>query len=213
MKFKRFVLLAICLILCVTSIPTYVLATETSTSSGENTFVPMPKEEYEYYVSILKHGTNEEKNSVVNAIYEYANSNMSTYAWSSQYSQNMGDGTYLIQGFVTCSHSKNGMVVRTTVPASMRGSGSAGYTWTGYDSGYSAAGNGNYSYEGDVSVSILEPTKLYIAVYGTFEIAESVAIGMGIDFDIFNNSYTWSGTTYYRTDFQGSHIEVSPVMG
>lgn len=213
MKFKRFALLVICLILCVTSIPTYVLATETSTTSVENSFVPMPKEEYEYYVNILKIGTNEEKNSVVNAIYEYANSNMSTYAWSSQYSQNMGDGTYLIQGFVTCSHSKNGMVVRTTVPASMRGSGSAGYTWTGFDSGYSAAANGNYTYSGNVTVSILTPTQLYIGVYGTFEIAKSVAISMGINLDALNYSYSVGSTDYYRTDFQGSHLEVSPVAG
>ena len=183
---KRFLSIFLALVMLLAVMPVYASAAETTSPSCEapesGTFVPMTKEDYA----------------------------ISPYSWSSTVTDPMGDGTYLVQGFVTCSHTQNNMTVYTTVPASMRGSNTAGYTWVSYDSGYSSAASGSYTYTGNVSVSLLAPNRMYIAVYGHFEIAASTAASIGVNLSLMNFSYSVSGTDYYRSEFTGYHTEYSP---
>lgn len=212
---KRFLSIFLALVMLLAVMPVYASAAETTSPSCEapesGTFVPMTKEDYARYVAILENGSDLERASAVREIFERGNSAISPYSWSSTVTDPMGDGTYLVQGFVTCSHTQNNMTVYTTVPASMRGSNTAGYTWVSYDSGYSSAASGSYTYTGNVSVSLLAPNRMYIAVYGHFEIAASTAASIGVNLSLMNYSYSVSGTDYYRSQFNGSHIEYSPT--
>lgn len=164
MMFKRCISIAICLVLSIGIIPVCTMAAESTISPNEpvfsDTFIPMSKAEYEHYVDVLKNGSTKEKEAAVNAIFEHKNDAVGTNSWSASYSQDMGDGTYLVQGFVKCSHTKNGMTVRTTVPASMRGNGSFGYTWTEAGEGYSTAASGIYTYSGNITTKLLSPSTL-----------------------------------------------------
>lgn len=212
---KKFLSLFLALVMLLSVMSVYASAAEATSPSCEalesGTFVPMTKEDYARYVAILENGSDLEKASAVREIFERGNSAISPYSWSSTVTDPQGDGTYLVQGFVSCSHTQNKMTVYTTVPASMRGSNTAGYTWVSYGSGYSSAASGSYTYTGNVSVSLLASNRMYIAVYGTFEIAASTAATIGVNLSLMNYSYSVSGTDYYRSQFNGSHTEYSPT--
>lgn len=217
MKFKHHIALILCLMLLFACLPTHASAEPVSLSPEEalssGSFVPMSSEEYEQYVVIFNHGTEEEKAAAVDAICARQNGGIQPNSWTASYSKDMGDGTYWTQGFVKCTHTENKMSVNTVVPASIRGSGSAGYTWYDFDEGYSSAASGIYTYTGAVSCKLLSPRELYIAVYGAFEIATDVALSIGADLKVMNYSITISGTDYYRMEFSGTHVEYTSVPG
>lgn len=213
---KRFLSIFLALVMLLAVMPVYASAAETTSPSCEapesGTFVPMTKEDYARYVAILENGSDLERASAVREIFERGNSAISPQSWSSTISEPQGDGTYLIQGFVTCSHTQNNMTIYTTVSAAMRGSNTAGYTWTDIGNGYSSAASGNYTYDdGGVSVRLTAPNKMYISVQGTFEIAASTASSIGVNLSVMNYSYSVSGTDYYRSQFTGYHVEFCPT--
>lgn len=214
MFIKRFVSFLICLSLLTFAFPGYVSATEVETPLVEGadsmSFVPMTKEEFAFYDDILRNGTEAEKKDAVDAIF---NRNIATYSWEATYKEDMHDGTYQIEGFVKCRHTYNGMVVNTVTGATMRGSGTMGYTWTRCGTSYSSAGSGGYTYDGAPEAYIQSPTKLYVGVKGRFEIAQSVAVSMGINLEVFDSSVEIGGTTYYRLEITDYHIENAPVKG
>ena len=95
----------------------------------------------------------------------------------------------------------------------VEGSPQYGYTWytVDDDNAYSSPGSGSYTYSGTVTATISTTRKLYIATAGNYEIAEDVAVSMGIDLEIFNMSHTVGSTVYYRYYKTSSHIEYAPV--
>lgn len=216
MNIKRFCSLAICLFLLVATLPTSVFATEggitveDALASGD--FVPMSQEDYAYYANILENGTAQEKAAAVNEIFSISEYGVSTQSWNPSYTTDMGDGTYLVQGFVKCSHTQNNMTVNTAVSASARGTNSSGYTWTRVGTGSVSAASGSYSFiNGNVDAQILNSTKIYLGITGTFEISSTNASNIGVNLGVMTLSHTTSGTKYYRQSFTGSYTQQAPV--
>ena len=122
---KRFLSIFLALVMLLAVMPVYASAAETTSPSCEapesGTFVPMTKEDYARYVAILENGSDLERASAVREIFERGNSAISPYSWSSTVTDPMGDGTYLVQGFVTCSHTQNSVKVSTGPAQSKKG--------------------------------------------------------------------------------------------
>lgn len=198
------------ILICSCLSPVSVAATETEPTTA---FVPMSHEQYDELVHLLGFGTEEEKQFAVDYILDANSGNSTTYSWSPNYTESMSDGTNRIFGFVTYRDWFQGMGILVVVPATLRGTPQYGYTWytVDTDNAYTSPASGSYTYSGTVTATISTTTKLYIATSGTYEIAEDVAVSMGIDLEVLNYSHSVGSTYYYRYFKTSSHIEYSPV--
>ena len=213
---KKLMSICLALVMVLTVFPMYAFAAENDDSEQVQTnwnYIAVSADEYDQLVFLLEHGTQEDREFAFDYIFNYANRSSNSFSWSPHYTQDMGDGTYLTNGFVYFYTYYQSMYVQTLAPASRRGSAQYGYSWTEVGSGYSLAGSGMYTYDGFVTTKLLNSQELYIAIAGNFEIAQENALSMGLTLDIFESSYSTSTTTYYRQYIEDYHVEQAPVRG
>lgn len=197
-------------LICSSAIPFFATATQAEDSPN---FVAMTKEQYDELIDLLKYGTAEEKQFAVDYIYNFGNSDSTSYSWTQNYAVTLPDGTSELHGFVKFDSYFGLMSIRTVVPAVMRGESHYGYTWYSVDSdaATSLPRSGNYEYEGRVTTNIVSARELYIAVFGNYTVSEENALSMGFSLEVFESSYTVGTTVYYRYYDEDTHIEYSPV--
>lgn len=178
---------------------------------NSNNFVPLTAEEFEEAKLIFECGTNEQKLEAVNRAQK---DQAGTYAWNQTYIEDLGNGTYRMQGYVQFSHTENGMTAVSSLLAQMSGSNTFGYTWSYYSSeGVVAPLTDDYTFTGKCESLLLSANRLSLNTIGYFEISHSQALPVGVDLDIADFSYTSGVTTYYRHSIAATHVETLNVRG
>ena len=180
-------------------------ATKSETTSY---FVPLTEQEYEQAMLENKTGTTEQKIRT----FQRAKQRAAARSWDQDFSVDMGDGTYVLQGYIVFVHTKYGMTVESSLLAKKRGSNNYGYTWVEWASeGTTIPKSGAYTFEGTCQSMLHSATQLTLNTSGYFEIARSKASSVGVNIGYLNYSHEDSGEIYYRTSVYVTHVESAGV--
>lgn len=171
-------------------------------------FVPLTEQEYEQAMLENKTGTTEQKIRT----FQRAKQRAAARSWDQDFSVDMGDGTYVLQGYIVSVYTKYGMTVESNLLAKKRGSNNAGYTWIEWASeGFCTVPSGAYEFYGTCQSMLLSATQLTVNTVGYFQISRSDAVSIGVEIGNLTFSHEDGGTYYYRATVRTSHIESAGV--